>query len=165
MTHPAIDPRVFRDALGHYASGITVITGRQDAAPVGFTCQSFYSVSLEPPLISFSVKQASNSWPRIRPSGRFAVNMLSADQEALSNGFASSSGDRWSGVDWTESAAGNPLIAGALLQIDCEIFAEHEAGDHRLVIGRVLQLATADPAQDHSPLIYFKGRYRQLHPA
>ena len=157
----AIEPLRFREALGHYASGITVITSLIDDEPVGFTCQSFYSVSMEPPLVSFSVMSTSNSYPGIRRAGRFAVNILSGEQIGISNQFARRGSDKWHGVEWQGSPLGNPLIAGSLHWLDCEIHAEHAAGDHLIVIGEVkalnLQQATAT-----QPLLYFKGQYCNL---
>lgn len=114
LTCMAIDPLSFREALGHYASGITVITSCIDGEPIGFTCQSFYSVSMNPPLVSFSVMARSASYPRIRQAGRFAVNILSAEQVSISNQFALRGTDKWHGVEWQASPLGNPLIAGSL---------------------------------------------------
>ncbi|AXA67792.1 flavin reductase family protein [Pseudomonas oryzihabitans] len=158
--HP-IEPLSFREALGHYASGITVISSHVDCEPIGFTCQSFYSVSMSPPLVSFSVMSSSASYPRIRRAGRFAVNILSGEQVNISNQFARRGTDKWHGVDWQESPLGTPIIAGSLHWLDCEIYAEHAAGDHVIVIGEVkalkLQRATAG-----QPLLYFKGQYRNF---
>lgn len=131
----AIEPLSFREALGHYASGITVITSRVDDEPIGFTCQSFYSVSVSPPLVSFSVMCSSASYPRIRQAGRFAVNILSDEQVGISNRFARRGTDKWHGVEWHTSPLGNPIIGGSLHWLDCEIHAEHVAGDHLIVIG------------------------------
>lgn len=158
---PAIDAGAFRRALGHFASGVTVITGMAPDGPAGFTCQSFYSVSLDPPLISFSVRRASSTWPRLRPGGRFAVNVLAEHQAALSDAFARSSGDRWSGVAWQAGAEGNPILTGALIGIDCRIHAEIEAGDHWIVLGRVMHLHVAETTPG-GPLVYYQGRYRTL---
>lgn len=156
-----IEPLSFREALGHYASGITVITSHGDGEPVGFTCQSFYSVSMSPPLVSFSVMASSASYPVIRKAGRFAVNILSGDQVRISNQFARRGTDKWHGVEWQASPLGNPVIAGSLHWLDCEIHAEHAAGDHLIVIGEVkaLNLQEAAIAQ---PLLYFKGQYCNL---
>lgn len=159
---PAIEAALFREALGHYASGITVVTGMDQGETVGFTCQSFYSVSLEPPLVSFSVSRGSKSWPRIRPSGQFAITLLHAQQIHVSNGFARSQGDKWAGIDWTMSALGNPLPSDPLLTIECSLHAEHEAGDHMIVLGRVLRFSENLGQCEHSPLLYYKGGYRQL---
>ncbi|MET4639988.1 flavin reductase family protein [Mycetocola sp. 2940] len=160
-THPAFDPRVFRDTLGHYASGITIISGIDEEGPVGFTCQSFYSVSTEPPLVSFSVMTNSTTYPRVRETGRFAVNVLAHDQHTVSNQFARKGTDKWAGIDWSPTQAGNPVISNTLMWLDCEIWAEHEAGDHYIVIGRVHQMS---PPEWHTadPLLYFKGQYRHL---
>lgn len=161
LASPAIEPLRFRQALGHFASGITVITSRGDAEPVGFTCQSFYSVSVNPPLISFSVMAGSASYPHIRKAGRFAVNILSADQAPISNQFARQGTDKWQGIQWQESPLGNPIISGSLHWLDCEIHAEHQAGDHLIVIGEVKAL-DLQHAPSTQPLLYFKGRYCQL---
>ncbi len=157
----AIEPERFREALGHYASGITVISTHIDGEPIGFTCQSFYSVSMNPPLVSFSIKSSSYSYPKIRKAGRFAVNILSSEQVAISNQFAQRGIDKWHGINWKESPLGNPIITGSLYWIDCEIHAEHAAGDHMIVIGEVkaIQLQENTSAQ---PLLYFKGQYGNL---
>ncbi len=161
LPRTAIEPCRFREALGHYASGITVITSHHDGEPVGFTCQSFYSVSMSPPLVSFSVMCSSASYPRIRQAGRFLVNILSGEQATLSNQFARKGTDKWHGIDWKASPLGNPIIAGSLHWLDCEIHAEHAAGDHLIVIGEVKALSLPDAAATQ-PLLYFKGQYRNL---
>jgi flavin reductase (DIM6/NTAB) family NADH-FMN oxidoreductase RutF len=158
----AFDPRVFRDSLGHYASGITVISSMDDRGLAGFTCQSFYSVSVDPPLVSFSVMASSTTYPRVRSVGRFAVSVLAHDQQAVSNQFARRNTDKWSGVEWVPTAAGNPVIAESLIWLDCTIWAEHEAGDHYIVIGRVDEISPAS-WRGRDPLIYFRGEYRHLH--
>ncbi|GFM84139.1 monooxygenase [Pseudomonas cichorii] len=157
----AIEPLSFREALGHYASGITVITSHIAGEPIGFTCQSFYSVSMSPPLVSFSVMSSSASYPGIRQAGRFAVNILSGEQANISNQFARRGTDKWHGVEWQESPLGNPIIAGNLHWLDCEIHAEHAAGDHLIVIGEVKAL-NLQQETGTQPLLYFKGQYRNL---
>ncbi|WP_313620602.1 flavin reductase family protein [Achromobacter sp.] len=161
LSSTAIEPLRFREALGHYASGITVITSNIEGEPIGFTCQSFHSVSMNPPLVSFNVMSVSGSYPKIRQAGRFAVNILSDEQVGISNQFAQRGVDKWRGVEWKESPLGNPLIAGSLHWLDCEIHAEHAAGDHLIVIGEVkaLDLHVAACTQ---PLLYFKGQYRNI---
>ena len=154
----AIEPVRFREALGHFASGITVMTSQLDGEPIGFTCQSFYSVSISPPLVSFSVKRDSLSYPKIRQAGRFAVNILSGEQAEISDRFARRGEDKWCGVEWRPSALGSPLLAGSLQWLDCEIYAEHAAGDHLIVIGQVKGLGRQQAAEGR-PLIYFRGRY------
>lgn len=160
MSTGAIDPAAYREALSHFASGVTVISGLVEGEPVGFTCQSFHSVSLDPPLVSFSVMRTSKSWPKLRSVGSFAINVLSADQSELSNEFAKSTGDRWAKVRWTTSPNNSPLIHDALLWLDCGIYSEVEAGDHSIVVSRVHHLLWDSRAR--SPLIFYKGAYRQL---
>lgn len=161
LSSTAIEPLRFREALGHYASGITVIASHCEGEPIGFTCQSFYSVSTRPPLVSFSVMSSSYSYPKIRQAGRFSVNILSDDQVKISNQFARQGADKWSEVEWQESPLGNPIIAGSLHWLDCEIHAEHAAGDHLIVIGEVKAL-NLQKAAARQPLLYFKGQYRNL---
>lgn len=161
LSSTAIEPLSFREALGHYASGITVITSLIDDNPIGFTCQSFYSVSMNPPLVSFSVMSSSASYPGIRSAGRFAVNILSGEQVGVSNQFARKGTDKWQGVDWQVSPLGNPVIAGSLHWLDCEIHAEHAAGDHLIVVGEVKALNVHNAAATQ-PLLYFKGQYCNL---
>jgi flavin reductase (DIM6/NTAB) family NADH-FMN oxidoreductase RutF len=156
-----IDARAFRDALGHFASGITIVSGIDADGPIGFTCQSFYSVSVDPPLISFSVMTNSTTYPRIRETGRFAVNVLSHHQDAVASQFARKGTDKWAGISWTPTAAGTPVLHDTLMWLDCEIWAEHEAGDHLIVIGRVVEMSPAEWHR-HEPLLYFKGAYRHL---
>ena len=161
ISSTAVEPLHFREALGHYASGITVITSLVDEEPIGFTCQSFYSVSMSPPLVSFSVMSGSASYSKIRQAGRFAVNILSNEQVRISNQFARRGADKWHGIEWRESPLGNPLIAGSLHWLDCEIYAEHAAGDHVIVIGEVKALNLQE-AVATQPLLYFKGQYRNI---
>ena len=161
LSTTAIEPSRFREALGHYASGITVITSLSDGEPLGFTCQSFYSVSMSPPLVSFSVMASSASYPGIRQAGRFAVNILSGEQVGISNQFARKGTDKWHDVQWQASPLGNPVIAGSLHWLDCQIHAEHPAGDHLIVIGEVKALKLHE-ASTKQPLLYFKGHYCNL---
>ncbi len=160
---PALKPADaahFRDVLGRFASGITVVTAIRDGEPVGLTCQSFSSVSLEPPLVLFAVAGTSRSWPAIRAAGRFCVNLLAADQAWVSNAMASRGADKFADVDWTPSqVTGSPRLAGTLGHVDCTVHAVHPAGDHDVVIGRVVDLA-AGQAGEADPLLFYRGRYR-----
>lgn len=160
----AIDPQRFRQALGHFASGITVITSQLEGEPIGFTCSAFYSVSLTPPLVSFSVKSSSYSYPLICQAGRFAVNILAADQADVSRLFAQQGADKWGAVKWQVSPLGNPVIADSLHWLDCAIRAEHAAGDHLIVIGEVKALGASGEGAAAQPLLYFQGQYGQLAP-
>lgn len=151
----------YREALGLFASGVTIISGVDGEGPIGFTCQSFYSVSLEPPLVSFSVKADSTTYPRIRDSGRFAVNVLSHHQHHISNQFAKRGTDKWAGISWSPTATGNPIIGDTLMWLDCEIDQQHRSGDHDIVIGRVLAIG-APGLHTAEPLLFFNGSYRHL---
>jgi 3-hydroxy-9,10-secoandrosta-1,3,5(10)-triene-9,17-dione monooxygenase reductase component len=155
------DPRAFRDTLGHFASGITVITGIDSDGPIGFTCQSFYSVSMDPPLISFSVMTSSTTYPRIRDEGRFAVNVLSQHQNEISSQFARKGADKWAGVPQSTTRAGIPVIEDTAMWLDCEIRAEYEAGDHYIVVGEMIEMSPPEWHR-HDPLLFFKGSYRHL---
>jgi flavin reductase (DIM6/NTAB) family NADH-FMN oxidoreductase RutF len=152
----AFDASHYRRVLGHFPSGVTVITSRDEDGPVGFACQAFSSLSLDPPLVLFSVAHTSTTWPRIKPVGRFAVNFLSADQGALCRAFAVSGGDKFAGVGWHDSELGSPIIDGVHGWIDCTIEDEHPGGDHTIVIGRVHAL---DAHPDSEPLIFHRGAF------
>lgn len=155
--------RLFRDVLGRFASGVTVVTTISNDEPVGMTCQSFSSVSLEPPLVLFIPAKSSRSWPLIQRSGKFCVNFLAADQAELSNTMASRGTDKFGDVKWVPSAkTGSPILEGSLAHVDCTIHTVHEAGDHYVVIGRVVDLNTAET--DAEPLLFFQGKYRTTHP-
>ncbi|WP_437773316.1 flavin reductase family protein [Arthrobacter sp. KNU40] len=160
-TKTAFNTRQFRDALGHFASGLTVISGTDGFDPIGFTCQSFYSVSTVPPLVSFSVMRDSTTYPRIRETGKFAVNVLSHQQHLVSTQFARRGTDKWAGVQWSHSPLGNPVLEETITWLDCELWAEHVAGDHFIVIGEVVGLGPVEPPQA-DPLIFFQGVYRSL---
>ena len=110
---PTIDAAHFRAVLGHFASGIVIVTGMDGSEPVGLTCQSFFSVSLEPPLVAFSPSRTSKSWPRIQGSGAFCVNLLAAEQEELCRLFAQSGADKFRGIGWQVAASGSPLQSSA----------------------------------------------------
>ena len=156
-----IEPAQFRRLLGCFPTGVAVITTRDAAGrPVGLTCNSFSSVSLEPPLVVFIPAKSSRAWPLIQRSGKFCVNFLAADQAELSNTMASRGTDKFADVKWTPSPeTGSPMLEGALAQVDCTIHAVHEAGDHYVVIGRVVDLVTHDEGEQ-DPLLFFRGEYR-----
>lgn len=152
--------RRFRDVLGRFATGVTVITATSEGEPVGMTCQSFSSVSLTPPLVLFCPAKTSRAWPLIRKSGKFAVNLLAHGQDDISNTMATKGIDKFAEVDWRPSTVtGSPLIAGTLAHIDCSIHAVHEAGDHYIVVGLVEQL---EPGEADEPLLFSQGKYGAL---
>jgi len=152
--------RRFRDVLGTFASGITVITTVSNGEPIGMTCQSFSSVSLDPPLVLFVPARSSRAWPVIQRTGRFCVNVLAADQEHVSAQMATKGADKFAEIDWRPAeVTGSPVIDGTLAHLDCTIHTVHEGGDHYVVVGRVEHLETTD--RDVSePLLYYRGRYR-----
>jgi 3-hydroxy-9,10-secoandrosta-1,3,5(10)-triene-9,17-dione monooxygenase reductase component len=152
--------RQFRDVLGLFCTGVTVVTSVSDGNPVGMTCQSFSSVSLDPPLVLFVPARSSRAWPVIQRTGRFCVNVLGADQEPVSAQMATKGADKFTGIEWHPAeATGSPVIEGSLAHLDCTIHTVHESGDHYVVIGRVEHLETTG-RDDVSPLLYFRGRYR-----
>jgi 3-hydroxy-9,10-secoandrosta-1,3,5(10)-triene-9,17-dione monooxygenase reductase component len=147
--------------LGHFCTGVTVITALVDQAePVGFACQSFAAVSLEPPLVLFCPSRRSATWPRIERAGHFCANVLTDGQRELSRIFgisAATGTDKFAGLRWSPCSSGAPVLEGALTWIGCAVQAVHEAGDHYVVIGRVTELGECGPEQN--PLLFFRGRY------
>ena len=158
----AFDSATFRRVLSHFASGVVVVTGATEAGPAGLTCQSFTSLSLDPPLVLLSTARTSTTWPRIEETGRFAVNVLAEDQHAISDAFAVRGGDKFAGRAWHAGALGNPLLDGALAHIECDVDAVHEGGDHLVVIGRVRALEADGLTEGRAPLLFFRSRYRSL---
>lgn len=156
--------RTFRDVLGSYASGVTVVTSVCNDEPVGMTCQSFSSISLSPPLVMFSPAKTSRAWPLMQRSGHFCVNFLASGQEKLSNTMASRGEDKFADVEWTLSETGSPKFKDIVGYVDCTVHAVHEEGDHYLVIGRVQDMAFATDADGVTPdpLLYFQGAYRTV---
>jgi 3-hydroxy-9,10-secoandrosta-1,3,5(10)-triene-9,17-dione monooxygenase reductase component len=158
----AVTQASFRTALGHFCTGVTVVTGAVDGVPVGFACQSFAAVSLEPPLVLFCPTRTSRTWPIIEGSGRFCVNVLAADHAPVSAAFGTRDGARFGAVEWHWSPAGTPVLSDALTWIECSVETVHEAGDHYVVIGRVTALGEIS---DRRPLLFHRGRYTATDPA
>lgn len=154
-----VDPRVMRDVLGHFASGVTVLTADTDEGPIGFTCQSFSSLSLDPPLVAFAPARSSRTWQRLRTIGRFCINVLAEGQGAVSQNFARSVPDKFAGVRWTPSPHGSPVLDDVVAWIDGELWAEYDGGDHTIVVARVLDLGAS---ADRRPLLYHRGSYGLL---
>jgi flavin reductase (DIM6/NTAB) family NADH-FMN oxidoreductase RutF len=154
------EERALRHVMGHFCSGVAVVTSQADGRRFGMAVQSFTSLSLNPPLVSICPARTSTSWPTIRKTGRFCVNILASSQEQLSRKFAVSGGDKFAGVEWALTSAGLPGLTGALAWIDCSIEAEHPAGDHTIVIGAVLDLWLGENPDD--PLLFFRGQYAAL---
>lgn len=159
----APDPTEFRRVLGHFCSGVTIITALDPDGPVGFACQSFASLSLDPPLVTFAVARTSKTWPRIEAAGAFGVNVLAGDQEQLCRRFAASQTDKFAGATWEPApVSGSPLLTGAIAWIDCSIFAVHSGGDHWIVLGRVSTMQAAESAPD--PLLFSRGVFHRPWP-
>lgn len=155
----AFDVAAFRRALGHFASGVVVVTAAGRDGPLGFTCQSFASLSIDPPLVSFNPSRFSTTWPRIRAVGRFCVNVLAEDHRGHSDRFARSGVDKYAGVRWTPGPSGAPVLDGVCAWIDCTLWDEYDGGDHTIAVGRVRAL-DADVAR--TPLLFHRGAYRTI---
>jgi 3-hydroxy-9,10-secoandrosta-1,3,5(10)-triene-9,17-dione monooxygenase reductase component len=146
----------YKDAMSRFITGVTIVAGIEDGQPVGFTCQSFVSLSIDPPFVAVAPARTSTSWPRIARAGSFCVNVLGDHQEELCGGFAVSGGDKFDGVDWHPApVTGAPVIDGSLAWVDCQVELVHDAGDHELIIGKVLDLGTGEG----SPLLFFRSHF------
>ena len=156
---PGPDVRLFRDALGRLATGVTFITAAPESKPAGLIVNSLTSVSLEPPLVAFSPSRSSHTWSRIRRTGRFGVNILSQQHEPFAKRATPADADRFAGLNWELGHSGVPLLTDALATLECEIVAEHPTGDHWIVVGQVDALQIS-PIKD--PLIFFASAYRGL---
>ncbi|GAA4282614.1 flavin reductase family protein [Brevibacterium daeguense] len=154
-----VSPQRMREVMGSFCSGVTVVATQTEDGPVGFTCQSFTSLSLEPALITFNPSRTSTSWPRIREVGRFCVNILGGKHQELSGGFARSGADKFAGVAHEPTPLGNLRLVGALAWIDCTLHAEYDGGDHTIVVGQVQAM---EAAQHIDPLLFYRGRYAAL---
>jgi flavin reductase (DIM6/NTAB) family NADH-FMN oxidoreductase RutF len=157
---PDIDSAHFRQVLGHFPTGVTVITAvGSEGGPAGFAVGSFFSISLEPPLVGFCAGKGSSSWPGIRSAGSFCVNILAEDQEAVCRQFSSKVEDKFAGLGWTPASSGAPRLADVLAWIDCDIDAIHDAGDHEICVGRVRELKVE---RENGPLLFYRGGYGQF---
>ena len=144
--------------MGLFASGVVVVAAVDGAGnPIGMTCQSFCSLSLEPWLVMFCPGASSTSYPGIREARELCINVLSRDQAEVSTQFSRSGTDKWAGVDWVPGDNGAPRIAGALLWCEGNIVEEHAGGDHQIVVVRVSRLESGRPQGE--PLVFHAGRY------
>lgn len=150
-----VDSAEFRTVLGHFASGVAIVTGAGAEGPAGLACQSFFGASLVPPMVLVSPQLTSTSWPKVAASGSFCVNILSEAQESLCRAFAVSGGDKFSGIGWSAGPSGSPVIHDSLAWIDCTIGQVHEAGDHLLVLGHVVEMGYGRG----KPLIFYRGGF------
>lgn len=154
-----LSPRALRTALGRFATGVTIITCLDSGGQrVGLTANSFNALSLDPPLVLWSLRRASPSLPAFEGATHFAVNVLAESQADLSRRFASGVADKFAEGQWTSGLGGAPVLAGAAAVFECATQARHDGGDHRLFVGRVLRLADLSVA----PLVFHSGHYRML---
>lgn len=154
------DARAFRAALGRFATGIAVVTASTETGDVvGMTMSSFNSVSLDPPLVLFSVARSAYSLPAMRTARGFGINILGQGQQDLSNRFARALEDKWHQVDHHRSLHDAPLLAGAIAHFECEPYARHDGGDHEIFLARVVRFSSPEAGD---PLIFFRGRYHAL---
>jgi len=155
--NPSDDRRRFREVLGNFPTSVVAITaGGPGERPEGMIVGSFTSVSLDPPLVAFLADRSSSTFPRIRAAGRYCVNALAADQEAVCRAMAARGADRFAGLDWQPSPLGNPVLDGVVAWVDCVIEDVLEIGDHYLAVGRVHDLRVQSAK---TPLLFFRGGY------
>ncbi len=155
-----VDLRRFKQAMATFPTGVAVVTAMAADRPVGFTCQSIVSLSLDPPYVALAPAKSSTSWPAIARAGTFCVNVLSARQAELARRFARSGVDKFGGVSWRPSPSGAPLLEGALAFVECAMELVHDAGDHEIVIGRVRQVSLGELSA--GPLVFYRSEYRRL---
>lgn len=150
----------FRKVLGHYPTGVSVVTGNVAGdGPVGLVVGTFTSLSLEPALVSFMPAKSSSSWPKIQSTGAFCVNVLGVDQAEVCRQFSMRGGRKFDGVDWRPGATGSPILSGSVAWVDCRIEQVFDTGDHQIVVGRVVDLRVES---DELPMTFLRGGYAQL---
>ena len=150
-----MDVAAYRQVVGHFATGVAVVTADTRDGPAGFTCQTFGSLSLEPLLITFSAHVGGHSWPRVRDVGVVGVSILAEGQDDVAKVFATSGADKFAGVAWTPGPAGSPLLDGALAHLEARILGVTTHGDHDQVVAAV-EHAASHPGR---PLLYYRGGY------
>lgn len=155
----AIEKNELRRVMGHFATGVTVITSIRSSGQMhGLTANAFTSVSLIPPLLLVCIDKKAESYPCFDESGVFTVNVLAADQEALSRRFAVTGGDKFEGVSYRTGANGAPILDGALAYLECKVTQKIDGGDHTIYVGEIEQAET----KEGKPLLFFRGGYREL---
>ncbi len=151
-----LDQARFREVLGHFATGITIVTALEEGVPVGFSCQSFAALSLDPPMVVLAPARSSTSWPRIARAGAFCVNILAEDQEAVCRAFAVSGGNKFDGIGWFPGpVTGSPVIDGSLAVVECRLGDIFDGGDHELVIGHVVAMDIGEGG----PLLFYRSGF------
>jgi flavin reductase (DIM6/NTAB) family NADH-FMN oxidoreductase RutF len=155
-TGTSIDPADYRNVLGHFPTGVTVVTTATADGPIGVAIGSFTSISLDPPLVGFYLGTQSSSGQAIEAAGHFCVNVLCADQMELCGRMASRADDKFDGVEWTAAGTGSPILPDVHAIIDCRLERVVEAGDHNLIMGRVVHL---EARRDAPPMVFYRGGY------
>ncbi|MDN5757056.1 MAG: flavin reductase family protein [Tomitella sp.] len=158
-----IDGRALRGIFGKFATGITIISTTAGDEPVGFACQSFAALSLDPPLVLFCPMKTSRSWTAIEETGRFAVTILSEEQQEACAVFGSRNPDKFGSVDWHRSPGGMPVLDGALAWVDCTVENVIDGGDHHVVYGRVHAFGSDQDTTDR-PLLFYRSQYTGIAP-
>ena len=162
VADPNFDPRALRDAFGSFATGVTVVSGvSEDGTRVGLTANSFTSVSLDPPLLLVCPAIGASALPALRAAKRFAVNVLTLDQQEVAESFAKRGIDRFASAEWLDWQ-GLPVLEAAMANFACELWSDCDGGDHAIIVGRVTAMRARPEAE---PLLYLRGRYRQVHVA
>ncbi|MFD9664109.1 flavin reductase family protein [Rhodococcus sp. NPDC059968] len=158
-TGTVVDTRELRDVLGHFCSGVTVVTAMVGEEPAGFTCQSFSALSLDPPQVLLCPSRRSTSWPAIRTTETFCINVLSSGQHNLSDRFAKSGGPKFEGVQWRPAGRGAPILGGVAAWFEVTLAAEHDGGDHLIAVADLLDFASDSTTQ---PLVFHRSRYGEV---
>ncbi|MDV8007626.1 flavin reductase family protein [Rhodococcus sp. IEGM 1318] len=151
-----LDGRTLRNVMSNFCTGVTVITAHDGDSPLGFTCQSLVSVSLDPPLLSFCPAKTSTSWPKLRESGTLCINVLAHDQQDMCSAFARGGTDKFLGIEWDAAGNGAPALSGALARIEATVEQEHDAGDHTIVVARITDL---NVLRHDGPLLFYRGGF------
>lgn len=157
-----VDAGQFRRTLGHFCTGVTVVAAVSAGEPVGFACQSFAALSLDPPLVLFCPAKSSRTWPLIEAAGAFCVNVLTHHQRDVSSVFGRAGSDKFSTVGWTAAPSGSPVLDDVLTWVECGIEKVLDGGDHWIVVGRVTALGTPG---ERRPLLFYRGAYTATEPA
>jgi 3-hydroxy-9,10-secoandrosta-1,3,5(10)-triene-9,17-dione monooxygenase reductase component len=160
--HTDLSSGRFRQVLGHFCTGVTVITTADADGPAGFACQAFAALSLEPPLVLFCPALSSATWQRVARAGFFCANVLAASQREVARVFGAAGADKFAGVRWSPAQSGAPVLDGVLTWASCAVVDVHQAGDHLVVIGQVTELGDVRPDQ---PLLFYRGRFGVPGPA
>ncbi|WNC72224.1 flavin reductase family protein [Thalassotalea psychrophila] len=159
MTKPGIDPIQFRNALGKFPTGVTIVTTKFGDELIGMTISSFNSVSLDPPLILWSIDKGARSLPAFKEANHFAVHVLSEEQQDLSNLFARQGADKFANVELETGIADVPMLSEYCARFQCQVEHQYEGGDHVIIVGRVLDF---DAHDGKDPLVFHSGRYAQI---